>query len=118
MPRGFRFKTPEDLQERVEQYLEICKAEERPLTMAGLAVYLGMARQSLWKYADGSYDKDRAEGELTHAEVLAWARTVIEADKNEKALCGKYNATVAIFDLKNNHGWKDQTHTDVTTGGS
>jgi hypothetical protein len=36
---------------------------------------------------------------------------------NVGALKGKLNATMAIFNLKNNYDWKDKSETDITTGG-
>ena len=45
------------------------------------------------------------------------ANSIIEERTYKNALSGKYNSTMAIFGLKNNHGWKDKTETDITTNG-
>jgi hypothetical protein len=39
----------------------------------------------------------------------------IENNTYQKALHSEINATVAIFGLKNNHGWKDKTEVEQTT---
>jgi hypothetical protein len=36
---------------------------------------------------------------------------------NTGALKGKLNATMAIFNLKNNYDWRDKNETDITSGG-
>ena len=41
----------------------------------------------------------------------------IENNTYKGALNGDFVPSVAIFGLKNNHGWKDRTETDITTNG-
>ena len=41
--------------------------------------------------------------------------TQIENNTYQRALNSEINATVAIFGLKNNHGWKDKTEVEQTT---
>jgi hypothetical protein len=84
----------------------------RPPTMAGLCRHLGFAdKQSFGNYED--YGEDFS---LT----VQKARLRIEEDRNERLLT-KFTPGV-IFDLKNNHGWKDKIETEhsgaleVTTG--
>jgi len=42
---------------------------------------------------------------------------LIENNTYKGALNGDFVPSVAIFGLKNNHGWKDRTETDITTNG-
>jgi hypothetical protein len=42
---------------------------------------------------------------------------IIEERLFKSALKNDINATVAIFGLKNNHGWKDKRETDLNIGG-
>ena len=41
-------------------------------------------------------------------------KNIIENRKQLWALTGKLNATFTIFDLKNNHGWKDKSETELS----
>lgn len=51
------------------------------------------------------------------SETIKKIKQIFENTINHGALSGKLNATMTIFNLKNNYGWKDQTQTDITTGG-
>ena len=51
------------------------------------------------------------------SEAIKRIETVLEARLAKGALTGKYVASVAIFSLKNNHGWTDKSEVDVTSGG-
>ncbi len=46
-------------------------------------------------------------------EQVARIRQLAEQDCAEKAMVGAYNPVVAIFNLKNNFGWKDKTEQEV-----
>jgi hypothetical protein len=43
------------------------------------------------------------------------ANSIIEQRIYKKALQNKYNSTIAIFGLKNNHGWKDKHEIEQKT---
>ena len=74
-------------------------------TISGLTYYLGFeSRQSF-------YDYEKREG---FSYTIKRARLFIEVEYEEQLSCG--NTVGAIFALKN-MGWKDKTHTDVTTDG-
>lgn len=95
--------------EYFEPYAEVDKDgnkinQGRP-TVTGLALFLGFcSRQSMYDYNE----KEK------FSYIVKRALTVIEMhyeeNLNSKACTG------AIFALKN-MGWKDQTQTDITTGG-
>lgn len=120
--RPLAFKTPEELQAKIDEYFEWCddraikrvndKGEEymisspAPYTMSGLARRLGVDRRTLVNYSDKDefFPTIRAAREKVHEDV----ETRLMDTKNEKG---------AIFNLKNNFGWKDESHTDLTSGG-
>ena len=77
------------------------------MTYSGLAAHLETDRATLWRYSDGEHGDE-------FRNPLKAVMSRIEADKAEKALTGKYNATFAIFDLKNNHGWSDKREVEST----
>lgn len=79
--------------------------KQKPYTITGLALYLDTSRETLLQY------KEREE--------------FVDSIKKAKDRCHNYvedslltsNPTGAIFNLKNNYGWKDKTETDLTSGG-
>lgn len=91
------YTSPEELQKLVDDYLN---NYQRP-TLAGLAVNLGMSRQSLYNYNE----KDE------FFDILKRARDIIEAHYEERMIY-EDKPVGTIFALKN-MGWKDRT--DVTT---
>lgn len=104
------FKTAEELEGLIETFIAEKTAAEKPLTVAGLAVYLDVSRETLNKYKSGDYDTEDCQ----YSDAIKKAVSYIEADKIENALLGKYNATVAIFDLKNNHGYRDKSEQEIS----
>jgi hypothetical protein len=51
------------------------------------------------------------------SETIKRIKSILESRVNVAGLKNKANATMVIFNLKNNYGWKDKTETDVTSGG-
>ena len=47
------------------------------------------------------------------SESIKKIKEIFQNKINEGALRGKLNATMAIFNLKNNYGWKDKTEQDL-----
>jgi len=76
-----------------------------PYTITGLALALDTSRETLLEY------EEREE--------------FVDTIKKAKDRCHNYvenslltsNPTGAIFNLKNNYGWRDKTEQDLTTGG-
>lgn len=99
------FRTPAEMLEKVYAYFHKQKAEEKPPTIAGLALFLGFCdRQSLFDY------QTRSEGFTC---VIKRARTIIEEWHERMLAEGKANAG-NIFWLKN-HGWTDEIKSEVKT---
>ena len=104
MGRPLKFKTVEELEEQIEKYYIRCQEKEKPLTMSGLALWLGIDRSTLVNY---SYRDD-----FFH--TISVARAMVQADMEERALGGESNATMSIFSLKNNFGWVDKQEVTAT----
>jgi hypothetical protein len=115
--RPLKFKTPEDLQSRIDEYFnggmnkktmftkEGIEYEVPIPTVSGLAIFLGFeSRQSF-------YDYEKRE---QFSYTIKRARLFIEREYEE--LLQTANVTGAIFALKN-MGWMDKQHTDITSGG-
>ncbi len=87
-----RFQTPQELQKTVDNYFD---SEEKP-TLSGLALHLGLTRQSVWNYGH------REE----FSEIIIRAAQRIETLYEEKLVYGKH-PTGVIFALKCCMDWKE-----------
>lgn len=123
--RPLKFKTVEEIQEKIDSYFEYCDNRIRtiysektgddiqisnpePYTMSGLAYELDISRQALINY------KNRSQGFM---DTIKRARRKVEVDV-ERRMNDKNTFTPGlIFNAKNNFGWKDQTETDITSKG-
>lgn len=94
------------LAERIEAYFAELEYTTKPPTIAGLCYFLGFQdKQALSEY-EGYGDE--------FSLPVKRARLRIESDRSERLL-GKDTFTAGvIFDLKNNHGWKDKTEQEHT----
>lgn len=99
--RPLVFATPEDLKKKVDEYF----STQTKWTLAGLAEFLDIDRQTLYNYKekDGFID------------ILKKSREKVEA-KYEERLVYDNAPTGVIFALKN-MGWSDKTEMDVTSKG-
>jgi len=105
--RPLKFETPEELDEKINEYFTKCEQKgERPF-ITELAYYLDTSRETLREYKERPEYVDSIKKALMRCE-MALEKNLIE---------GKINPTGTIFNLKNNYGWKDKTETDVTTNG-
>lgn len=109
MPAGrpLKFETPEQLESLVESYFTMCDQEKKPYTITGLAIWLDTSRETLLNYTE------RPE----FFDTIKRAKIRCENWVEEGALTNRINATSAIFNLKNNYGWKDKTEQDITSNG-
>jgi hypothetical protein len=88
----------------VEEYFAKCVEDGRKPTLTGISLHLGFCDKETF----GSY----------HAVSFEFARTVnkarmrIEENRHQLLVNNKTFTPGIIFDLKNNHGWKDKTETE------
>lgn len=113
-----KFSGPEDLQARIDEYFESCwvdkitetenketgeiitsnvKYQNRPYTIMGLALHIGLSRQGLCEYA--------AKGEFS--DIVKTAKEKVEMFAEELLFTSK-NPGGAIFWLKNHAGYRDK----------
>jgi hypothetical protein len=121
--RPLKFKTVQELQEKIDEYFEYCDNKTKkihseklgdmivpdpePYAMSGLAYYLDIGRRTLINY------KRRDE----FLPTIKKARRKIEADV-ERRMNGKDTFTPGlIFNSINNFGWKQKNETDLTSNG-
>lgn len=102
--RPRKFKTVEEMEQAIDNYFQECKDNDEPITVTGLALAIGFEdRCSLLDYCNY---KDEEGNEFSHS--VKKAKTYVEQTIEKGLLSGKYNATGAIFNLKNNYGWRDK----------
>lgn len=103
-PFGTRkYESVEELQSVIEEYFDFCDENEKPYTMSGLALALGISRQTLINYS-----KDE-----NYFDTIKNAKQLVEMQLEENALSNKTNSTFTIFNLKNNFNWKDKTEVET-----
>lgn len=98
-----RYKTPEELENNVAMYILNCKKNKKPLTLSGLALFLGLSTQTL-----RNYEKDYKGTE--YAEIIKQAKQAIEAF-TEESLFDNRTCSGAKFSLQNNFGWAERQNT-------
>lgn len=106
MSRPRKYSCPEEFQAAAEGYFTRCEMTQEPPTIAGLAFEMGFAdRQSFSEY-EGYGD----EFSLT----VKRARLRIEGDRSKRLLSKDSFTPGVIFDLKNNHGWRDKSEQELS----
>ena len=99
-----KFKTVKELEDKIEAYFKDCEVNEKPYTISGLALSLGVDRRTIVNY---SHNEE-------FFPTIKKARAKCENYAEEQLFIGKNTAGV-IFNLKNNYSWKDQQ--EVNLGG-
>jgi len=118
-----KYKTREELQAKIDEYFDSCwvdkitqvtdkdgnitesnvRYQNRPYTIMGLALALGMTRETLCQYAkDGRF-----------SDIVKKAKQTVEMYVEEMLLEGK-NAAGPIFWLKNHAEYRDKTEQEHT----
>lgn len=76
-------------------------------TLAGLCLFMGFDdKESFSHYATYGEEFSR---------TVKRAKLRIEDDRNQRLAKADFSPGI-IFDLKNNHGWKDKTESDLNVG--
>jgi hypothetical protein len=122
--RGFvegrpkKFTDPLLLEEKIDSFFQHCdsltqiitnekgqvKVMLEPYTISGLQLWLDCDDQTLINYEKDDVFRD----------IIKKAKKRVENWVEKKSLTGDINATTAIFNLKNNFGWKDKTEVETT----
>lgn len=101
----------DEIDNRIDQYLSLCIDNAVSPTVSGLALALGINRRTLWTWIS------EKNGTIKNPEVMDTLKGVysqIETQYEELLTEGKIVPVSAIFLMKNNHGYKDQTDHIVT----
>jgi len=108
MGRPKAFKTVKELDGLIVKFWEYVKVNKVPATIARLAVFLKVDRETIVNYS-----KDQ-EFFGTIKEV----KEMILASKEERLNSETGQKVGIIFDLKNNHGFKDKQEVDMNVKGN
>jgi hypothetical protein len=93
------YATPDVFSDKAEEYFTSEEGQAYP-TLSGISLFLGFSdRESFAKYADYGDDFSRTVNK---------ARLRIENHRHRRLIDKQHFTPGIIFDLKNNHGWKDQ----------
>lgn len=113
-----KWKTPEELQERIESYWGYCEDKNEYPTISGLAWWLKTNRQTLLNYENaednGWLSRLDSDTKRVYVDTIKEAKAKIESGY-EQALFNKNSNVGAIFTLKNNYKWVDKTEVEQTT---
>lgn len=106
--RPLKFRTVEELEEKIEEYKQWVEDNDKPLTIERLACFLESDRDTILNYG-------KLEGREQFFGTIKKIKSYILADKTERLNSSDGNKAGVIFDLKNNHGFKDRSETEHST---
>lgn len=95
-----KYKTADELKDKVEEYFLTCYQNKRPYTISGLALWLGLTTETLRKY-------EKVYGDTEYADIIKLAKQRVE-EYAEKSLYENGKTAGAKFVLENNFGWSNK----------
>lgn len=103
--------TKEFVKEQLDFILEEILTNKDIIYIGEIFETLPYSRQRYSEWAKAFEDVDEISDTIKRID------DILESRVNTAGLKGKANPTMAIFNLKNNYGWKDKNETDITTNG-
>lgn len=100
--RPLKFKSVEELQEKIDNFFKTCDEKKEPYTMTGLALALDTSRNVLLTY----------ENKDEYSNSIKKARNKCEAYAEKCLFSNKASTAGVIFNMKNNYGWADKNITE------
>ncbi len=107
----------ETLKRRIMEWETTRKADDKPLTLSSLCLFLGVTKQALQKHLNNDLVESHAltidpiTGEQCKESVhtvLNLAKLRIESDLEDRMITGTGSTQGIMFDLKNHHGYVDR----------
>lgn len=99
---------PKQVEARIYEYFSICGKNDMKPSMAGMALAIGVSRQTLWNWGVGD-TRDNA-----HLDLIKKAVQMLDSQMVDYMQNGKINPVSGIFLMKNSFGYKDQQEVVVT----
>jgi len=115
--KPLKFKTPEELESKIQEYYKWAKDNNKHITMSGLAWYLDTTRKTLLEY-ENSLENDWLKSidddvKVLYVNSIKRAKARIEMEY-EEGLYHKESVVGTIFTLKNNYGYVDKQEIEQT----
>ena len=104
-------KEPEQVRERIGQYLALCAKDDMKPSVAGLALAFGVDRKTIWAWANGV---DSAYLPAESRNFIKKVYQLLNAQMEDYAQNGKINPVAAIFLMKNHFGYVDKQEMVLT----
>lgn len=102
--KPLKFKTPQELEDKIKAYFDKCDKTGRPYTLTGLAIDLDTTRETLMDYGVKN----------GYSDSIRRAKVKIHNYAEESLWRGGGISTGIIFNLKNNWGWRDKNETAIS----
>lgn len=118
--RPLKFKSPEEMQDKIDAWVESCwedqlrkdgsikRVQSTPYTVSGLALALECDPRTIINY----------ETKDEFFPIIKRAKNMVLNNIETGALSGKYNPAAAIFNMKANFGMQDKLTIDTNVSGS
>lgn len=104
--RPRKYQDPEHFAAKVDAYFARMEKLNRAPSMSEIALDLGFCdRRSFTEYED--YEPE-------FSDTVKKARLRVEIDRQQRLINRDTFTAGVIFDLKNNHGWKDKTEQELS----
>ena len=97
----------------IVKHVHECRDRNRALTTSGMALALGLGRDTFLNFSDADCEGLDDADEIVA--VIATAKAYVEIDL-EHRLTASATTTGAMFSLKSNFGWRDVTKLSVGGG--
>ena len=88
------------IKEQLDKFWDYCSQNDYIPDVEILAMYLDICRKTLWEWENGD--------NKVLSNIIRKVKNRIFANKKQLAMKNKINATIFIFDAKNNHGYVDK----------
>ena len=106
-----KWKTPKELQDSIDKYIDWTEANHKHITVSGLSWWLGCSRQTLLNYETNDSNEwlktCSKEDRRQFMDTIKDVKHLIESGY-EDMLYDNRTTTGSIFSLKNNYAWCDK----------
>lgn len=115
-----KYKTVEEVQERIDSYFKECMENESYPTVTGLCYEMDINRETMLRYKnlEDSEELKHIEDKEVRKGISNSIKKAYEYIQNgyeDKLINGKTQAIGTIFALKNNFKWVDKQEVEQTT---
>jgi len=110
-----KFSDLDALKMAIDSYFAAQSKANKPYTITGLALALGTSRETLLDYEKTYADRTDIENAKEYSDAIKEAKMRCHEWVEDYLFTGK-NQVGAIFNLKNNYGWRDKSELEHSGG--